>query len=275
MLPSPDRLPLEIHLLIFKELEHPSDMRAWISASRTVFANFLVYWPTVFAIHMELNLLPEALAVVRLRRIHRESKAPVEAERLVDLVCGWLGNLGPVSPRSLLPGDFTTVVALLELIEDTNSIVSNLLGRFWNPQRIYLTSQLLPRPDPFTDDPFMPMPMKDELYYQQQGVLSFELCVLALFHAQKPAERALIGKGETHDRLASVIGSPTWGDGNTMFSHKFHFVWVASAVCSQNDDYLRLASRKAVGTRSISGRPCPTSNMTLHGRALSLCEALM
>ncbi|KAK2035489.1 hypothetical protein LX32DRAFT_1251 [Colletotrichum zoysiae] len=263
-----DRLPLELHLLIFQHMKSARAFRALISTSKAVFVNFLDYWPTMFAMHMDIHLLPEALTIVRLRQIHRQSKAPVGAQQLVDLVCESLNNVGPVSPRSLLPHDFTTVVALLKLVEETDIILTgtHLLRPAWDEGFAYNL------PGAHTS-----MYMNQRglyMYFCQRGVLAFELYMQALFRVQGFAERTYIGG--SYDRLTSTIkGLPkigdrtrTWTLTERMFDETVRF------VCRQNDKYLRLASRKAVSVHDIPGRSCLTSDIKFREPARSLHEAL-
>ncbi|KDN62567.1 hypothetical protein CSUB01_02284 [Colletotrichum sublineola] len=217
--------------------------------------------------HMSFRVLPKALTIVRLRQFHRQSKAPVGAEQLVDVVCKSLNNFNQVSPRSLLPTDITTVMALLELIEETNIILSEILS--W-PQNV--VHRLHGRaPDRITDLSLLPHLGEGQLYIYQQALLAFELHIQALFRVQKLA-LARTDEREMYDRLSATIRvlMPECMPLPSTGTFK-RIVWF---VCYKNNEYIRSASRKVVGIRNLVGRPRLTSSITVREGARSLREAL-
>ncbi|KAF6802669.1 hypothetical protein CSOJ01_11440 [Colletotrichum sojae] len=117
------RVPPEVHELFVSNLESPTDVKSWISASTVNFSHFLVCRSEIFDTHIGLHLLPEALTVLQLRQIHERSNTPVEIEQLVDVACESLKPNGPLSPRSLVPDDFDTIVSLLNLADEMNCIL--------------------------------------------------------------------------------------------------------------------------------------------------------
>ncbi|KAF6813361.1 hypothetical protein CPLU01_14678 [Colletotrichum plurivorum] len=122
------RVPPEVHELLVSNLESPTDVKSWMSASTVNFSLFLVYKSEIFDTHIGLHLVPEALTVLQLRQIHERSNTTVEVGQLVDVACESLKPNGPLSPRSFVPDDFDTIVSLLDLADEMNCILLEALG---------------------------------------------------------------------------------------------------------------------------------------------------
>lgn len=251
------RVPPEVQELFVSNLESPTDVKSWISASTVNFSHFLVYKSEIFDMHIGLHLLPEALTILQLRQIHERSSTPVEVGQLVDVACESLKPNGPLSPRSFVPDDFDTIVSLLDLAEEMNCI---MLGMFqWKPSGFGLFSIPVPRDLPRTPFEYDTI----ELFRLRKAVLTFELHIQALNRNQPILEG--VEERQPCDRLESVIPS------------RLVFVdWVFGLVSHMNYTWIQLASRKVVAVNPILGygRLCSRSDVTFREPAQTLLEAL-
>lgn len=254
--PTVRDFPSEVQRIIMSNLESPTDVKSWISTSTVNFSHFLEYKAQIFGIHMDLHLLPEALTVLQLRQIHEKSSTPVAVRQLVDVACESLKPAGSRSPRSFMPHDFATILALLGLAEEINCIVSGMRSYRSPPGR--LTPPSLPLIKMLTVPPHCDA---IELFRLQQAVVTLELYIQCMFRHQNiieaQEERWLC------NRLESLL--PKCGG---VFYSAFRFISRA------NYTFLRLACRKVVSVNRISGRPFLTENITLREPAQTLLEAL-
>ncbi|KAJ0165760.1 hypothetical protein CTA2_10076 [Colletotrichum tanaceti] len=261
------RLPSELHFQILMGLDSASDLRAWISASDVAFAHFLEYKATVFRLHMADHLLPEALAVLRLRRIHEESAEPAKARDLVNLTCELLEGADPRAPsNALLPRDFDTVAALLELIDDLSLIFSGVTQCRNHP---ILSVEHTPCPDSDCQPRWRERYIRDK--WHQRPILLFELHAQALLY--RNYETYEDGEEqELYDRLGKAF------EVRLRLYYSYHypcrFEEAVQFVCRRNDDYLQLALRKVVRIDEIGGQPGSTSHITAKEPARNLREAV-
>lgn len=268
------RLPSELHYQILMELDSVSDLRAWISTSHIALEHFLEYKATVLDLHINDHVLPEALTVVRLRRIHEESMEPAKARDLVNLTCELLESIDPLAPISaLLPGDSYTSVALLELIEDVSLIESGITQCQSHPT---LSAGSAPCSQPgcrtgwvWTDS------YSDERYsdkWYQRPILVFELYAQCLYRNYEVYEAG--EEQELYERLGKTIEAmvdPYLGCPKRNLSN---FNQVVEFVCRRNDDYLQLALRQVVRIYKISGENSLKPHITVKESAQNLREAV-
>ncbi|KAF6833348.1 hypothetical protein CMUS01_06594 [Colletotrichum musicola] len=251
------RVPPEVHELFVSNLESPTDVKSWISASTVNFSHFLVCKAEIFDTHIGLHLLPEALTILQLRQIHERSNPPVEVGQLVDVACESLKPNGPLSPRSFVPDDFDTIVSLLDLADEMNCILlgmyqgkSNGIWPFWNP---------VPR-----DPSWTPLQhAAHELFRFRKAILTFELHIQALYRNQPILEG--VEDRQPCNRLESVMPS------------RLVFVdWVSGLVYHKNSTWIQLASRKVVAVNPIDAyrQQYSRQNATFREPAQTLLEAL-
>ncbi|TQN67109.1 hypothetical protein CSHISOI_08324 [Colletotrichum shisoi] len=245
------RLPSELHYQIMMELDSVIDLRAWISTSHIAVEYFLEYKANVLAQHINDYLLPEALAVVRLRRIHEESTEPAKARDLVNLTCELLESMDPLAPLSaLLPEDSYTSMALLELIEDVSLIESGITQ--------------------CQSHPTLSAGYNDK--WHQRPILLFELYAQCLYRNYEIYEAG--EEQELYDRLDKAIearADPYFTCSGRNLSNSNQ---VVEFVCRRNDDYQQLALRKVVRIYKIGGQPSFKSQIAVKEPAQDLREAI-
>ncbi|KAH0432459.1 hypothetical protein CcaCcLH18_06366 [Colletotrichum camelliae] len=119
-------LPTELHLMIVSYLDDSRDLHTWISANPQVVRHIINYKSTVFGRYIDCHLLPELLTVVRLRQMHKGHPTRPSTNQLVKSACDWLTGVGPRNPESLWPEDLDSILTLLMIIEEVNTVLSGV-----------------------------------------------------------------------------------------------------------------------------------------------------
>ncbi|KAF6827723.1 hypothetical protein CPLU01_08928 [Colletotrichum plurivorum] len=255
-------LPADVIFQIMQATETAGDLLAWVVTSRSNFGMFVSYKAAMLARHLDLNLLPEALAVLRLRRLHdaRDPGVPVYSCRhLVDVAVECLSEIGPRSPRSLIPEDFPTVVELLRLVDEVNCIVPGVIQAEKNRGHRWQTiADTLPwfLPPTFRRDrqvPSLPACGTREMYSRQREVLVFEIYVQTLFRDRNPVD-SMLNEAE-FERVAEATGMTPEEDYGLTESSTPSFYWTYEFICRLSNTYLDSASRSIIDITSVADRP--------------------
>ncbi|KAF6794958.1 hypothetical protein CSOJ01_13574 [Colletotrichum sojae] len=281
--PVSGRLSADVKFLIMEATETASDLLAWILISRSHFDIFVSHKAAILARHLDLNLLSEALAILRLRRLHdaRDPGVPVYSCRhLVDVAVECLREIGPRSPRSLIPEDFSTIVELLSLVDEVNCIVPGVIqteknrGHRWQTAAETLSWFLPPTSGRDRQVPSLPACGTREMYSRQREVLIFELYVQALFRDQNPVDSVLNEAG--FERLAEATGMTPEKDDDLSELSTPSFYWTYEFIGRLSKAYLDSASRRVIRIDSMDDRPAVALALdtTSPEPAPSLSEAL-
>lgn len=282
--PAYGRLSADVKFQIMEATETAGDLLAWVLTSRSNFDIFVSYKAAMLGRHMDLNLLPEALAVLRLRRLHdaRDPGDPAYSCRhLVDVALECLREIGPRSPRSLIPEDFSTVIQLLRLVDEVNCIVPGVIQAEKNEGHLFQTSaETVPWFLPLSSRrdrqvPSLPACGTEDMYSRQREVLTFELYVQTLFRDRNPVD--YVPNEPEFERLAEATWmTPERSDGFLTKSSPPSFYWAYEFICRQSHTYLDSASRRVIRITSIDDRPAVALALdtTSPEPAPSLYEAL-
>ncbi|KAF3804145.1 hypothetical protein GCG54_00000494 [Colletotrichum gloeosporioides] len=186
----PGGLPPDIHLLIMSNINCPRDLRSWIAANPQAFKQVTDYKSAVLGNYIDCNLLPELLAVVRLRQMHTRNPVKPTTDELVELVRELVAGIGPRAPDHLWPEDIRSVLGLLKVIEEVCIVLSGLwVHDYENTEQYYfLPWRFLPSSRRSQSEWTTEPDDAENLFYKQRAVLCFEIYVQSLYLGRAPDE---------------------------------------------------------------------------------------